>query len=309
MFYTSMHISRQAIHQLLDRKMRHQELTAYLLPLIDQIRADHPTLSCRAMYAKLQPKGIGRDRFEELCRLNGFGIERRINRFTTTDSSGVVRFDNLLKDARLVAVNQAWSSDITYYELGSRFYYITFIMDCFSRKVLGFAVSNTLTTEHTTLIALRKALKTRGGKIPSQMILHSDGGGQYYDKEFLRLTQEHQMRNSMCEYAWENGKAERLNGIIKNNYLKFYEIRTFEQLQKSVDRAVTLYNRDRPHKALNYKTPIDFENKALILHQQPMPTMTESLDANTGWNGALSPRPTEQPMPQNPDVLSAINRK
>ncbi|HEX6914705.1 MAG TPA: IS3 family transposase [Chitinophagaceae bacterium] len=265
MFYKSLHLSKQAIHQLLDRRLRHQELQGYLLPLIVQIRNDHPTLSCRAMYAKLRPTEIGRDRFEQLCKLNGFGIERRVNPFTTTDSRGVIRFDNLLNEAKLTAIDQAWSSDITYYEVGSRFYYITFVLDCFSRRILGAAVSNTLTTEQTTLAALNEAIRIRGGTVPPQMIFHSDGGGQYYDKEFLKLTKQHKIRNSMCEYAWENGKAERLNGIIKNNYLKYYQVRTFSQLQRNVDRAVTLYNTQRPHKKLNYQAPTDFENKALIL--------------------------------------------
>ena len=87
------------------------------------------------------------------------------------------------------------------------------------------------------------------------------------------------MRNSMCELAYQNGKAERLNGIIKNNYLKFYETNTFAQLQQTVDHAVTLYNRERPHKALHYQTPVDFENKAVLLQQQTTPTMTGVLSA------------------------------
>jgi len=304
MFYASLDTSKQAIHQLLDRRMQREELSAYLLPLIIQIRGDHPTLSCRAMYAKLKPTSIGRDRFEQLCKFNGFSIERRLSRCTTTNSTGVQRFDDLLTDRVLTRMDEAWSSDITYYEVGGRFYFITFIMDCFSRRILGYAVSKTLTTEQTTLPALRMALRIRGGKVTPQMIFHSDGGGQYYDKEFVRLTAEHKMRNSMCEYAWENGKAERLNGTIKNNYLKHQEIRSFPQLQKKVDRAVTLYNTERPHKALKYQIPIDFEKKLLILQKQAMPTMTESLDANTGLTGALSPQQTEQATPLTPDVLS-----
>jgi putative transposase len=259
--------------------MQQAEQRGYLVSLIAQIRQDHPTLSCRAMYAKLQPEGMGRDRFEQLCRSNGFSIARKTNPFRTTDSTGVVRFDNLLAGLALSGINEAWSSDITYYEVNKRFYYLTFVMDCFSRRILGYAVSSRLTTEQTTLPALRQAVQARGGTVPPQMIFHSDGGGQYYDKEFLSYTAHHQMRNSMCELAYENGKAERLNGIIKNNYLKFCEIKTFTQLHKNVDRAVVLYNRERPHKSLHYQTPVDFENKAVLLQQQTTPTMTGSLDA------------------------------
>ena len=285
MFYQSVSISKQAVHLLLDRRMQQAEQRGYLLPLIAQIRQDHPTLSCRAMYAKLQPKGIGRDRFEELCKSNGFSIERKVNLWRTTDSTGVDRFDNLLEGLALRGINEAWSSDITYYEVKERFYYLTFVMDCFSRRILGYAVSSRLTTEQTTLPALKGAVRTRGGIVPPQMIFHSDGGGQYYDKDFLSYTSHHQMRNSMCELAYQNGKAERLNGIIKNNYLRFYETNTFAQLQQNVDRAVTLYNIERPHKALQYSSPVAYENKVVILQQQTTPKMTGSLDAKPALEG------------------------
>jgi len=231
------------------------------------------------MYAKLQPQAIGRDRFEELCRDNGFSIERKINLWRTTDSRGVVRFGNLPENLILSRINEAWSSDITYYEVNNCFYYLPFVMDCFSRRILGYAVSSRLTTEQTTLPALQQAVKARGGSIPQQLIFHSDGGGQYYDKEFLSYTSHHQMRNSMCELAYQNGKAERLNGIIKNNYLRFYETNTFEQLHKNVDRAVGLYNRERPHKALHYSSPVAYENKAVLLQQQTTPPTPGVLSA------------------------------
>ncbi len=100
------------------------------------------------------------------------------------------------------------------------------------------------------------------------------------------------MRNSMCEYAWENGKAERLNGIIKNNYLAHYTIKSFEQLRKSVDRAVSLYNKDRPHKSLKYQTPMQYEKQLLILQQQTKPMVTESLDAKVQILRGIEPLKT-----------------
>jgi putative transposase len=268
MFYQSIHTSKQAVHQLIERQMRHHEQAGYLSKLVSEIRHDHPTLSCRAMYHKLHPINIGRDAFEQLCKALGFTVERKLNLHRTTDSSGVIRFPNLLESFTLTHINQAWSSDITYYEIKGIYYYITFVMDCYSRRILGHQVSRQLTTEQTTLPALQQAIKTRGGQILPGIIFHSDGGGQYYDKEFLKYTALHQMQNSMCEYAYENGKAERLNGIIKNNYLIHYPIHTYEQLKKYVDRSVTLYNTDRPHKALKYHSPVNFENNIVSLQHQ-----------------------------------------
>jgi transposase InsO family protein len=136
-------------------------------------------------------------------------------------------------------------------------------------------------TEQTTLPALNQAIALRKGMIKPGMIFHSDGGGQYYDKDFVALTKKYQIQNSMCEMAWENGKAERLNGIIKNNYLIHMQATTEGQLRQNVDRAVGLYNEERPHKSLNYKTPIEYENQLLLLSLQTRPTMTSSFDAKT----------------------------
>lgn len=263
--YKCLGISKQSVHQLLNRRMTSYEQTGYLSTIIAQIRTDHPTMSCRAMYYKIQPENMGRDAFEQLCQILGYHSDRPKNTRRTTDSSGVIRFENLLNNLQLTSINQAWSSDITYYEVKDKFYYITFIIDCFSRRILGWKVSKRLITEETTLPALYQALAQRGNRVPENMIFHSDGGGQYYDKEFLKCTQSYKLRNSMCEMAYENGKAERINGVIKNNYLRFYKINTFEELVEKVDRAVSLYNNEKPHKALKYKAPVYFENNLVAL--------------------------------------------
>ena len=253
---------------MLDRRLSYNEEVGYLKQIVREIRQDHPTLSSRAMYHKIMPENIGRDKFEGLCREWGYNSERIINHQKTTNSNGVIRFENHLAGLVLTGVNQAFSSDITYFDIGGRFYYITFIMDCFSRMILGHSVSKRLTTEQTTMPALQMAIKTRGRILPPGMVFHSDGGGQYYAKEFVSITTKYKLVNSMCEYPWENGKAERINGTIKNNYLKHLDIKTFEDLVKSVDQTVSLYNEERPHKSLNYLTPLAFEKKKLLLAQQ-----------------------------------------
>lgn len=281
--------SKQGFHQLLNRRMREREESGYLALIIAEVRQSHPTLSFRAMYYCIHPETIGRDKFERLCQELGLEGGRRRSGRRTTDSSGVVRFENLLEGLTLSDINQAWCSDITYFDVCGTFHYITFILDCYSRRVLGYSVSKRLTTEQTTLPALKMAVKRRGGILPKGVILHSDGGGQYYDQNFRAYTQTLKMRNSMCEMAYENGKAERLNGIVKNNYLAYYGIRSFEELCKGVDRAIALYNDERPHKSLRYTTPSGFEKQLLNLVQQTMPTMTGSFDAKNSLNGVLNP--------------------
>ena len=237
----------------------------FLEVLVTQIRKDHPTMSCRAMYHKLKPAHLGRDKFEKFCKDLGYSSKREKNMRRTTDSSGVIRFDNLLEQVVLTDINQAYASDITYFDINDRFYYLTFIMDCYSRRILGYSVAERLTTEQTTLPALIQAIHTRRKSLPPGVIFHSDGGGQFYDKEFLKITAQYRFANSMCEFAYQNGKAERLNGIIKNNYLKHMDCSTKSKLMKNLDRSVYLYNEQKPHKSLKYSTPIEFENK---LHLQ-----------------------------------------
>jgi len=292
---------------MLDRRMHYNEEVGFLSKIVHEIRQDHPTLSLRAIYFKIKPVGIGRDKFEHLCAIWGYSIERNVSFRRTTNSDGVIRFDNLLSTEVLNDIDQAYCSDITYFEVEGMFFYITFILDCYSRRILGHSVSKRLITEATTIPAIEIAIKTRGGKLGAGAIFHSDGGGQYFDKIFLEITKTQNLRNSMCEYPWDNGKAERINGIIKNNYLMHWNIRSFDALLKNVDRAVKLYNEERPHKSLNYLTPVDYEKKQLNLIQQTKPMMTESFDAINKSNGGIEPLRLEQTKPQNRNVFSAIN--
>lgn len=252
--------SRQAFHQHLDRKTHAIADGNRLLELVFKLREDHPTMGCRDMYHLLQPCNIGRDAFEKLCRAHGLASQKAVNYQRTTDSSGVIRFENLIVGKVPTAPDQIWVSDITYFAINGKFYYITFIMDAFSRRILGYCASERLFTEQTTLPALKMAIHARNGKNLEGLIIHSDGGGQYYEGHFLKLTRETGMLNSMCDYAWENGKAERINGVIKNNYLYHWDIPAFEHLVIQLDRAVYLYNSEKPHKALNRVSPITFEN-------------------------------------------------
>jgi putative transposase len=275
---------------VLNNWLREEEMKATVKYLVEQVRSDHPTMALRTIHYKMRPRGIGRDRFELIAMEMGFGVEYKRWRPRTTDSSGVIRFPNLLSKVDIKAINQAWTSDITYYELENRFYFLTFILDYHSRRILGHSTSQTLRTEDTLLASMKKAVRLRGKDLPEGIIFHSDGGGQYYSKAFLELTKRYKFRNSMCEMAYENGRSERINGIIKNSYLRHWSISNFTELQKAVDRAVRLYNHDKPHKALHRRTPIEFENECLILQQRTKPTMTKSFDAikdNTGHRAPI----------------------
>jgi putative transposase len=269
--YRVLGLSKQSFHQRLGREMRHLEEEAYLLVLVNQIRQDHPTMSSRQMYRLICPAHLGRDKFEAFCFANGFKVPVKRSYQRTTNSLGVTRFKNLLMGFESTGIDQVWVSDITYYRIGEKFYYLTFILDLHSRFIVGHSVSENLFSTQTTIPALTMALE--GRKMLYQMIIHSDGGGQYYCKEWLRLTQAHQLRNSMCESVYENPYAERINGTIKNGYLIHYGPKDYSELITMTAKAVTKYNLEKPHQSLGGISPHQFEKSLAdgtdVIHNQP----------------------------------------
>jgi hypothetical protein len=252
-----MGLTKQAFHQHLDRQLKMYEEQQQLIPMILEIRTDHPRMGSREMYRLIQPQSMGRDRFEDFCFENGFKLEIKKSFIRTTNSLGVTRFANQILGLEVTHANQVWVSDITYYRIGDRFYYLTFIMDLYSRWIKGFAVSENLFTENTTIPSLRMALTL--SKPPSGLILHSDGGGQYYSKIFLALTKKNGIVNSMCDSVYENPHAERVNGTIKNDYLVFYNPQNYLQLYQMTQKAIYMYNYIRPHQSVNRLSPVKFE--------------------------------------------------
>ena len=256
-----LNISKQSFHQMLIRRKYKYEEQEQLIPLINEIREDHPRMSARDIYLKLQPGCMGRDQFERFCMDSGYRIKRLKNFRVTTNSLGVTRFPNLIKDLKVTRVNQVFVSDITYFDIGSDTYYITLIMDLYNREIVGWSASDNLRTESTTLPALNRVINERGRANLKGAIMHSDGGGQYYCNEFKTLTKSLEMLNSMTEEkVYENSHAERLNGVIKNNYLYPYGPTNLLSLKKLLNKAVLMYNTGKPHKALGKLTPIKFKD-------------------------------------------------
>lgn len=250
-------MSKQSFHQRLNRQMISLEEIGQLLVVVKKIRIDHPRMSSRQMYRMIRPRHIGRDRFEAFCFENGFKVAVKRSFHRTTNSWGVTRFDNLLLGLELTGINQVWVSDITHYRIDEQFYYLTFILDLHSRFIVGYSISENMLTTSTTIPALRMALKTRRGL--TSLILHSDGGGQYYCKEWLKLTSQYLIRSSMCESVYENPHAERINGIIKNDYLVGYGPQDYQQLIVMTTKAVMKYNYEKPHQSIGNVSPDQYE--------------------------------------------------
>lgn len=258
--YRWLETTKQNVHQMLNRELKREEEKEQMKIILEQVREDHPQMGCKELYRKLKPESMGRDKFFEFYREYGFKIIPKKCFRRTTDSTGVIRFPNLVRDWELTGINQVWVSDITYYEINGKFNYLTFIMDQYSRKIIGYSASKTLSTENTTIPALRMAFTRITGNEVVKPIIHSDGGGQYYSKGFLKLTKGH-LRNSMCKNVYENPHAERINGTIKNSYLKGYKPISLDDLTKKLNKAVYMYNYEKGHSSLDHYTPVAFEQR------------------------------------------------
>ena len=196
---------------------------------------------------------MGRDALFDLVAENNLKVTRRKRRYITTNSNHVFkRYPNLIKDIVPETPNQIWVSDITYIRTTqNEFLYLFLITDAYSKKVLGYRLARSLESRHA-VNSLQDAIKNNRQPI-SGLIHHSDRGIQYCSKEYIRVLNDNNIYISMTENGdpLENAIAERVNGILKDEYLNQYQRLTQIQLEESIQK----YNNERPHLSINMLTP------------------------------------------------------
>lgn len=273
-------VTKQAMHQHEARHSYIQMEAESILAVVNEIREEHPKMGCRKIYYLMNPDQWGRDAFEQLLLANGYRVKYDPNFIRTTYSQNQYYFPDLTKGLELTNINQLWATDITYYFVNGKFFYLTFIVDVYSRRIIGYHVSNSLHAE-ANLKALQMAFKTRKRTIFPGLIHHSDRGSQFIDKAYQKMINKAQMKISMCNQAWENPFAERVNGIIKQEYLNCWQIDSGEMLIKATKQSLTSYNFNRPHwSLLNKMTPVNFEKYLLTLDAQQRPKVKLYTDGN-----------------------------
>ena len=264
-------ISKQGHAQALGRMKEERSKEPCYVGLMLEIRDMHPGMGLRAMYEQFCPEGIGRDAFVALGLREGFRLRTISNPQKTTWSVKSSRYDNLLGGKRFTDVNQLWASDIFYFFLHGRHYYVVLIMDVYSRRIIGYSAADNLRADNN-LRALRSALNLRGvDNYQNKLIHHSDRGVQYISNDYTELLESFGIQISMCADVLENAHIERANGTIKNDYLARWSIPHPIQLPTFLDKAITGYN-NRSHKSLGGKTPIEFETyvKELSTAKRPV---------------------------------------
>jgi transposase InsO family protein len=233
-----------------------------VLQEVQRIRSRHRHMGGRKLHEMLQPYfmehqiKMGRDALFDLLESNHLLVRRKKRRVYTTQSFHWLRkYPNLIKGQQLVQPNQLWVSDITYWRIGTGYVYISLITDAFSHKIVGYHVADTLETVQT-LAALKMAIQT----LPENhhgLTHHSDRGIQYCSSEYVQMLQQYNIQISMTENGdpRENAIAERVNGILKEEYLYDYSVQTLSQARLVLDFVINLYNVERPHMSCQYKTP------------------------------------------------------
>ncbi|WZL90310.1 IS3 family transposase [Salinimicrobium sp. 3283s] len=266
--YESVGISKQAVHQYARRQTLFDRRLMELMSEADDIRRDHPGCGVEKMYYTLKPNFIGRDRFVETFMQLGYRLKRKKN-YRRTTIAGSIYYPNKIKGIEINAPSVVWQSDITYYRVGDRFYYAVFIIDVYTKKIVGYEVSDHMRGT-ANLKALKMALKDN--KAPK--IHHSDRGSQYTYKSYTDLLKSNKTTISMALSAQDNAYAERINRTIKEEYLDHWKPKTFYQLKSQINKAVNNYNNKRSHDHLGKRNPEEFINYWLTLKTKDRPIIT-----------------------------------
>ena len=253
--------SRQAYYQKIKYNYKEEAKAEILLQLISAERKLMPRLGGKKLLYKIKPMlpeelSIGRDKFFDFLSEHNLLIRRKRYRAHTTMSNHWLRkYPNLIKDFIAVVPNQLWVSDITYIKTSEGFVYLFLITDAYSRKIIGWSVSENLESINAV-----RALHMALSQLPADakdVIHHSDRGVQYCSAKYVKILKKNKFKISMTENGnpLDNAIAERINGILKVEWLYEMNFKTKKEVKSQVKKVVDIYNTKRPHSSIGMLTP------------------------------------------------------
>ena len=254
--------SRQAWYDNKKRQIGQQMEEVFLLEEVLKLRDAHKRMGAEKILHLLQPTldehniKYGRDKFYTLLRAHGLMIRRRKPGPKTTNSNHLYRkYPNIVRDVEIVSAGKMWVSDITYIRTDKGFVYLSLITDSYSKKIVGWCLWPTLTSTGA-LNALKMAVKCEG--VTSSLIHHSDRGIQYCCNDYVNYLNGSAIKISMTENGdpYENAVAERVNGILKDEYELTETFSDYNQAHEAVKLAIYKYNDKRPHRSCDMMTPM-----------------------------------------------------
>ncbi len=254
-------LHRDAYYKYKKRHAALLEVEKQVIELVKQERIEQPRMGTRKLLMtlhitfNLMGVKVGRDELFRILRKYDMLVMRKKASCKTTDSyHHFHKYNNLIKDMEITKSNQVWVSDITYIRTYNGFCYLALITDLYSRKIVGYDISNSL-----ELAGCLRALKNafRVNKPGNGLIHHSDRGVQYCSKEYVKTLKNNKCRISMTEenHCCENAVAERVNGILKDEFYLDQSFAGLKEAKRATKNAVNIYNNKRLHLSLGYKTP------------------------------------------------------
>jgi len=288
-------------HALYDHLWRQDGATIkedIILQLVHKIREGLPRLGTRKLLYLLNPElashdiTIGRDALFDLLAAHKLLVRQRKRKVITTNSNHWMRkYSNLVTKVVISRPEQVWVSDITYIRMHNQWGYLSMVTDAYSRKIMGYAFRSDMLAEGC-VEALKMALQNRQYK-EHELIHHSDRGSQYCCKEYTGLLNSYNIAVSMTEKGdpYENALAERMNGIIKNEFNLYSSSLGFDDTSRLIEKSIEAYNTVRPHSSCDYLTPSQAHYKNDVLkkrwkkydRRKTMPEETETAGPGGGY--------------------------
>ncbi|MBY5949318.1 IS3 family transposase [Photobacterium rosenbergii] len=260
-------ISRQCVYQREKRtRQRKLELTA-VKDMVQELRRYMPRLGTRKLYFLLKQKFVesgiklGRDAFFDYLRSEHLLVKPKRSYTKTTNSKHwMKKYPNLLKDYAPKQPEDVFVSDITYVQSEDGIHYLSLVTDAYSRKIMGYELSNEM---KATDVVKALDMAQNSKQYERKTVHHSDRGLQYCSGVYQEKLKENRMRPSMTDGydCYQNALAERVNGILKQEFL-LYKCLNMRELKQVVDESIYIYNNMRPHLSLGLKTPNEVHKKS-----------------------------------------------
>lgn len=248
--------------RLLEKRLNEVEI----LKEVKQIKCIMPKIGARKMKTMLSEKSlhIGRDHLFQLLSVNGLLVKKKNRKKYLSSSTNINKsYNNLLKNLVINRVDQVWVCDITYIRLLNKFCYLYLVTDYYSRKIVGYCVSDNLKAKNC-LVALKMALK--GAKNTKEIIHHSDHGVQYISHDYTEYLINKGFKISYTgeNHCYDNAVAERVNNTLKHEFGLANVFKSIGIFKEACIDSINIYNNYRPHNALNSNVPENVYNSNIV---------------------------------------------
>ena len=239
-------INRLEYYRAQQRSQSKKDLSKEVIELVQSVRVQMPRIGTRKLYhilaEQLKSMKVGRDKLFTILRANGMLIKPKKSYHITTDSHHRFRkHKNKIDQLSINRPEQVWVSDITYVGTRTNPMYLALITDAYSKKIMGYDVSSSLNAQGA-IRALKMAIKNR--QYPAKSLIHhSDRGLQYCCNEYQQLLDHKAIECSMTESydPYANAVAERINGILKQEFIGSHKNQTLELMKKIVNQSIDIY--------------------------------------------------------------------